>query len=72
MSAKTSFRCWPSFLVLIIVMVAPPLAAQRLVPFQGRVADAAGQPLEGVFRITFSIYDTDRSQGIDVKEWRRK
>lgn len=37
---------------------APALAqSPRLIPFQGRVTDGAGQPLQGVYRVTFAIYD---------------
>jgi microcystin-dependent protein len=42
---------------LAIFLLAAPASANRLIPFQGRVTDGAGQPLEGVFRVTFTIYD---------------
>ncbi len=41
----------------LALLLAAPAAAVRLIPFQGRVTDGAGQPLEGVFRVTFAIYD---------------
>lgn len=42
------------------VLAAPAFAqtaAPRLVPFQGRLTDAQSQPLNGVYRLTFRIYD---------------
>ncbi len=41
----------------LALLLAAPASAQRLIPFQGRVTDGAGQPLEGVFGVTFAIYD---------------
>tara|TARA_Y100001954_G_scaffold229766_1_gene276271 strand:+ start:16817 stop:18451 length:1635 start_codon:yes stop_codon:yes gene_type:complete len=35
-------------------------------------AEPNGPTEDEVYDMLFSIYDTDRSQGIDVKEWRRK
>jgi hypothetical protein len=34
-------------------------AAPGLIPVQGRLTDTAGNPLEGAFDITFSIYDSE-------------
>ena len=44
---------------LALLMGGAPALAQspRLIPFQGRVTDGAGQPLQGVYRVTFVIYD---------------
>jgi microcystin-dependent protein len=39
------------------VLCIGPALATRLIPFQGRVTDGAGEPLQGVYRITFAIYD---------------
>ena len=53
-------KSWkPVHLIAIgfILCLTVPASATRLIPFQGRVTDAAGQPLEGVFRVTFTIYD---------------
>lgn len=41
----------------LLVLCAAPASATRLIPFQGRVTDGSGQPLQGVYRVTFSIYD---------------
>lgn len=38
-------------------LISAPASAARLIPFQGRVTDGEGQPLQGVFRVTFAIYD---------------
>src|SRR5437016_570857 len=32
-------------------------ATPRLIPFQGRLLDAGGQPRNGEFQMTFAIYD---------------
>jgi hypothetical protein len=32
--------------------------APRLIPFQGRLLDEAGQPRSGTFQVTFAIYET--------------
>lgn len=43
---------------LTLLLCGPTLAqSPRLIPFQGRVTDGAGQPLQGVYRVTFVIYD---------------
>jgi microcystin-dependent protein len=44
---------------LALLLCGAPALAQspRLIPFQGRVTDGAGQPLQGVYRVTFVIYD---------------
>jgi len=55
--------CW--LVLLVVVGLGPPLwpAASsavdnpRLVPFQGRLVDEHGAARNGVFRITFRIYD---------------
>ncbi len=39
------------------VLSSAPALATRLIPFQGRVTDGAGAPLQGVYRITFTIHD---------------
>lgn len=41
----------------LLVLFGTPASATRLIPFQGRVTDGGGQPLQGVFRVTFTIYD---------------
>jgi hypothetical protein len=39
------------------LLLALPAGAERLIPFQGRVTDGAGEPLQGVYRVTYAIYD---------------
>lgn len=45
--------------VLCIAWTIPANSAEnlRLIPFQGRLTDAEGAALNGVYRITFAIYD---------------
>ncbi len=57
---KSSFchNSLPAILLAVLALQAAPLlAAERLIPFQGRVSDGAGAALQGVYRVTFSIYD---------------
>jgi microcystin-dependent protein len=46
-------------LILGVLWSLPAHSAEnsRLIPFQGRLTDAAGEPLNGVRQITFVIYD---------------
>jgi len=59
MTMKTSARPFHRIAlgVLALLFFDAPVSATRLIPFQGRVTDGGGQPLEGVFRVTFAIYD---------------
>jgi len=42
----------------LLLLVGAPASATRLIPFQGRVTNGAGQPLaDGNYRVTFAIYD---------------
>lgn len=53
-----------SILLLAVVALAPAVAAERLIPFQGRVVGGDGQPLaDGVYRVTFAIYDSQTGGG---------
>lgn len=69
MSTKISRQPVPplrvlSILLFAVVLLAPALAAQRLIPFQGRVVGGDGQPLpDGVYRVTFAIYDSQTGGG---------
>lgn len=51
-----TYRSSLGALALLLLFTAPA-AANRLIPFQGRVTDGGGQPLQGVYRVTFTIYD---------------
>ncbi len=42
-------------LMAIAIAAAPVHAADRSIPFQARLTDAANQPLNGVFVVTFAI-----------------
>jgi len=58
---------WTALLLLALIAPAPALA-QRLIPFQGRVTDGAGVPLNEVARVTFAIYDVPTG-GTPLNEW---
>ena len=56
--ASRSFGRLACAALALLLCGAPALAqSPRLIPFQGRVTDGAGQPLQGVYRVTFVIYD---------------
>lgn len=43
--------------VIILLFTSMATYAERLIPFQGRLTDGAGQLIQGVERVTFVIYD---------------
>jgi len=43
--------------VIILLFTSVTVYAERLIPFQGRLTDGAGQLIQGVERVTFAIYD---------------
>lgn len=55
-------------LVLLVLGAPMPVSAERLIPFQGRLTDGQGTPLEGVFRVTFAIYD-EPTGGTPLNSW---
>ncbi len=57
MTPSRSFRRIVLGALVLPVLLSAPVSATRLIPFQGRVTDGGGQPLQGVFRVTFTIYD---------------
>lgn len=56
-TTSRSFRAIAVAALALQVLFTAPASATRLIPFQGRVTDGNGQPLQGVFRVTFVIYD---------------
>jgi len=52
-----SFRRMALAALALSLLFSSAASATRLIPFQGRVTDGGGQPLQGVFRVTFTIYD---------------
>jgi hypothetical protein len=46
-----------ALIAALAMLATPPANAARLIPFQARLADAAGAPVsDGVYSITFAIY----------------
>jgi microcystin-dependent protein len=64
--------CVATFVMWILGMVwsLPVNSADnpRLIPFQGRLTSAGGEPLNGVYRITFVIYDEPTGGGAEWTE----
>lgn len=54
--------------VALLLLVSGPAFAERLIPFQGRLTDGAGDPLQGVYRVTFAIYDAETG-GTPLNGW---
>lgn len=69
---KGKFLWVATFVILILGMVwtIPANSAEnlRLIPFQGRLTDAEGAALNGVYRITFAIYDAPTGGGAEWTE----
>ncbi len=57
-TAPKSFLRSAGMVLTLLLLVGAPASATRLIPFQGRVTNGAGQPLtDGNYRVTFAIYD---------------
>lgn len=52
----------------LALLAGGPVLAERLIPFQGRLTDGAGEPLQGVYRVTFAIYDAETG-GTPLHGW---
>jgi hypothetical protein len=54
-------------LVLMVLMGVANADVPRLINYQGRLTDNTGNPLNGVYQITFKIYYVD--EGVGEQEW---